>query len=111
MERALRKLRQSHAHVLCVTMGEHGAVALEGDRFHHEPAFKVHAGDTTGAGDVFRGGFIYALLQDQPIDEALRTANAAAAVSCTRLGALNGVPTLDEVRELMAARQARDLTR
>ena len=36
-------------------------------------------------------------------DEALRTANAAAAVSCTRLGALNGVPSLDEVRELMAA--------
>jgi len=39
----------------------------------------------------------------QPIEQALRTANAAAAVSCTRLGALNGVPTLDEVRELMAA--------
>jgi sugar/nucleoside kinase (ribokinase family) len=36
------------------------------------------------------------------MDQALRTANAAAAVSCTRLGALNGVPTLAEVRELMA---------
>jgi sulfofructose kinase len=103
MERALRKLRQSHDHVLCVTMGDHGAIALEGDRFYHEPAFKVQAVDTTGAGDVFRGGFIYALLQNQPMPEALRTANAAAAVSCTRLGALNGVPTVDEVRTLMAA--------
>jgi sulfofructose kinase len=103
MERALRKLRQSHTHTLCVTMGEHGAMALEGDRFVHEPAFRVHAVDTTGAGDVFRGGFVYALLHDQRIDEALRTANAAAAVSCTRLGALNGVPTIDEVRALMTA--------
>ena len=103
MEGALRKLRKTLDNVLVVTMGEHGAMALEGDRFYHEPAFKVHAVDTTGAGDVFRGGFIYALVNGQPIDQALRTANAAAAVSCTRLGALNGVPTLAEVRELMAA--------
>lgn len=102
-EAALRKLRKTLDNVLVVTMGEQGASALVGDRFYHEPAFKVHAVDTTGAGDVFRGGFIYALVNGQPIDQALRTANAAAAVSCTRLGALNGVPTLAEVRELMAA--------
>jgi len=103
MEAALRKLRTRHHNVLVVTMGEHGAMALVGDRFYHEPAFKVHALDTTGAGDVFRGGFIYALVHGQPIDQALRSANAAAAVSCTRLGALNGVPTLDEMNELMAS--------
>ena len=102
-EAALRKLRQTLDNVLVVTMGEQGASALEGDRFDHEPAFKVHAVDTTGAGDVFRGGFIYALINGQPIDQALRTANAAAAVSCTRLGALNGVPTLAQVHELMTA--------
>lgn len=103
MERALRKLRRTFDNVLVVTLGEHGAMALEGDTFHHEPAFQVAAVDTTGAGDVFRGGFIYALVNGLPIDEALRTGNAAAAVACTRLGALNGVPTLAEVRELMAA--------
>ena len=103
VEASLRKLRKTLDNVLVVTMGEHGSSALEGDRFHHEPAFKVHAIDTTGAGDVFRGGFIYALVNGQPIGQALRTANAAAAVSCTRLGALNGVPTLAEVRELMTA--------
>jgi sulfofructose kinase len=102
-EAALRSLRKTLDNVLVVTMGEHGASALDGDRFYHEPAFAVHAVDTTGAGDVFRGGFIYALVNGQPVDQALRTANAAAAVSCTRLGALNGVPTLTEVRELMTA--------
>ena len=103
VESSLRRLRNKFDNVLVVTMGEQGASALEGDRFYHEPAFKVHAVDTTGAGDVFRGGFIYALVNGQPIGEALRTANAAAAVSCTRLGALNGVPTLAEVRDLMTA--------
>jgi len=107
IEAALRKLRKSNDGVLVVTLGEHGAMALEGDRFVHEPAFSVHAVDTTGAGDVFRGGFIYALLNEQPIDQALRTANAAAAVSCTRLGALNGVPTLHEVHELVSAGRVR----
>jgi sugar/nucleoside kinase (ribokinase family) len=102
VEASLRKLRKTLDNVLVVTMGEQGSSALVGDRFYHEPAFMVHAVDTTGAGDVFRGGFIYALVNGQPMDQALRTANAAAAVSCTRLGALNGVPTLAEVRELLA---------
>jgi sugar/nucleoside kinase (ribokinase family) len=103
MEAALRILHERYGNVVVVTMGERGAMAFDGDRIHREPAFPVHATDTTGAGDVFRGGFIYALVHRLPIDEALRTANAAAAVSCTRLGALNGVPTLAEIRELMAA--------
>ena len=107
MEGALRTLRRTLNNVLVVTMGERGAMALENDRFYHEPAFHVHALDTTGAGDVFRGGFIYALVQGQPIEQALRTANAAAAVSCTRLGALNGVPNLEEVTELLASGKVR----
>src|ERR1700730_5836233 len=102
-EQALREMRKTHDGLLCVTRGDQGAVALDGDRFYREPAFDVGAVDTTGAGDVFRGGFIYALLHDQPIDQVLRTANAAAAVSCTRLGALNGVPTMDEIQTVMLA--------
>ena len=102
-EGALCKLREKFDGVLCTTLGEGGAVALVGDRFYREPAFQVQAVDTTGAGDVFRGGFIYSILRGWPIDQVLRTANAAAAVSCTRLGALNGVPTMSEVRDLMTA--------
>ena len=106
IEQALRMLRKRHdQRAVSSRIGEHGAMVLDGDRFYQEPAFSVHAVDTTGAGDVFRGGFIYALVNGQPMDQALRTANAAAAVSCTRLGALNGVPTLDEVNALIASRK------
>ncbi len=100
-EKALRALRTRHDGLLVVTLGPGGVMALDGDRFVHVPAFTVPVADTTGAGDVFRGGFIYGLLHDWPLDRTLRFANAAAAVSCTRLGALNGVPTLEETARLL----------
>ena len=56
----------------------------------------MHAVDTTGAGDVFRAAFIYGLLKGLPPRDMLRFANAAAAVSCTRAGAMASVPTTDE---------------
>jgi sugar/nucleoside kinase (ribokinase family) len=71
-------------------------VALDGDRFLVSPGFVVNAADTTGSGDVFRAGFIYGLLHGWPTDRVLRMANAAAAVACTRVGAMAGIPTLDE---------------
>ena len=57
--------------------------------------------DTTGAGDVFRGAMIVALLRGDRPQDMLRFANAAAGVSCTRLGAINGVPSLEETMQLM----------
>jgi sulfofructose kinase len=101
-ERALRRLRKIHAGLLVVTVGQHGAVALDGDRFIVSPGFAVDAVDTTGSGDVFRAGFIYGLLQDWPVERVLRMANASAAVACTRLGAMAGIPTLDEVLSLVS---------
>ena len=82
-------------------------MALHGDQIHYAPAFEVEAVDTTGAGDVFRAGFIYALLREWPTEEILRFANAAAAVSCTRLGALGGIPALEEVEALVASGNVR----
>jgi sugar/nucleoside kinase (ribokinase family) len=104
---ALGRLRRPHHRLLCVTLGERGAIALDEDGVHRVPAFQVEAVDTTGAGDVFRAGLIYALLRGWPTPDLLRFANAAAAVSCTRLGALGGIPSLDEVEALVASGQVR----
>ena len=106
-EQALRALLRPQHRMLCVTLGERGAMALDKDGIHYVPAFAVDAVDTTGAGDVFRAGFIYALLRGWPTEEILRFANAAAAVSCTRLGALGGIPALDEVEALVASGRVR----
>jgi sulfofructose kinase len=100
VERALRKIRRTHNGLLCVTLGARGAMLLDGDNLHHVPAPRVEAVDATGAGDVFRGGFIYALLRGDAPTDILRFANAAAAVSCTRPGAMDSVPTLAEIETL-----------
>jgi sulfofructose kinase len=101
LERALRKLRRVQPGIICVTLGARGSMVLDGDRIYHEPAFQVEAVDTTGAGDVFRGAFIYALLNGDSPHEILRFANAAAGSSVTRLGAINGVPTLEDTTRLL----------
>ena len=101
LEDALRLLRHTHTGLLCATRGARGAIAIEEDRICVSPGFKVAAVDTTGAGDVFRGGFIYGRLQGWPMDQVLDFANAAAAISCTRLGAMQGIPALAEVRAML----------
>lgn len=103
LERALRKLRRSHAGMLCATMGPHGSMLLVGERLYVEPANHVDTVDTTGAGDVFRGAFIAALLRGDAPGEMLRFANAAAAVSVTRRGAMAGVPSPEDVDAILAA--------
>lgn len=106
-EDALAQLRRPHHRLLCVTLGERGAMALDADGLHYVPAFRVEAVDTTGAGDVFRAGFLYALLRGWSTEDILRFANAAAAVSCTRLGALGGIPSLQEVETMVASGSVR----
>jgi sulfofructose kinase len=101
-ESALRQLRTEHDGLLCVTLGAEGALALDGDQAIHSPGFKVVAVDTTGAGDVFRAGFIYGTLQGWDTPRTLRFANAAAGLSCTRPGAIAGVPSLEEIERFLA---------
>jgi sugar/nucleoside kinase (ribokinase family) len=101
--RALRALRQRHGAMLCVTRGEHGSMLLTGDRLYEAPAFSVTAVDTTGAGDIFRAGMIYALLRGERPDRMLRWGNAAAALACTRHGAMDSVPSLEQVHALVGS--------
>ena len=101
LDSGLYKLRESHQGILCVTLGPRGSMMLVGEELIYEPAFSITAADTTGAGDVFRAAFIRALLLGEAPHDILRFANAAAALSCTRPGAISAVPSLTEVEEFM----------
>lgn len=97
--------RGSGAAVVCVTLGEQGCLARVGNREIRVPAFAVPVVDTTGAGDVFRAGFIAAWLHGGDgtnVEEALRWANAVAALKCRGLGARTTTPTLTELRGFLA---------
>jgi sugar/nucleoside kinase (ribokinase family) len=86
-----------------VTLGDRGCLALEGDRLHRVPAYRVPVIDTTGAGDVFHGVFAYGLALGKPFEDNLRFASAAAALCCRALGGRGGLGTRDEVEALIAA--------
>jgi ribokinase len=77
---------------LIVTLGAEGARWIS--RAHTElvPAFRVTAVDTVGAGDCFNAAAAVALAEGKPLTEAVRFANAAAALSVTKRGAVAGMP-------------------
>ncbi len=87
--------------VVGVTLGSRGAVFHSLGRTSHFPAFTVPVADTTGAGDVFHGGFIYGLLQAWPLDRIIRFAHATAGLKCMQIGARRGIPRLAEVESFM----------
>ncbi len=91
------------------TLGEEGVLAWDGAQFRYAAAFRVQPVDTTGAGDIFHAGFIYGLLQGWPLQRQLDFACAAAALSCTAVGARGSIQSVECIERLMAtgARHAR----
>jgi len=102
--------RQTHGFV-CSTLGDDGAIALVDGELLHIEGLKVTAVDTTGAGDVFHGGFIYGLLQNWDVVEILTFANAAAALKCKELGGRKGIPSLEEVKRFLSTLKTKEKTR
>jgi sugar/nucleoside kinase (ribokinase family) len=100
-EKALLELQKYTPGFLCATLGHQGAVALVNGEFLHVKGFEVNTVDTTGAGDVFHGGFIYGLLQNWEVLKILRFANAVAALKCRELGGRKGIPTLKETQRFL----------
>ena len=98
--------RDFGAALVCVTLGAEGSLAWCGGREVRTPPFPVDCVDSTGAGDAFRGAFAAACLAspEGAIEDVLSYANAVAALNCRALGARGGLPTRDEVQQLMLAR-------
>jgi sulfofructose kinase len=87
-----------------VTLGDKGSALLHREEIVEAPAFPVDVVDTTGAGDVFHGAFVYGLLQGWEAGDILLFANAVSALKCTRLGGRAGIPRVAEVRTFLGAR-------
>jgi ribokinase len=80
-----------------ITLGARGVFVADGELSRLVTGFKVHAVDTTAAGDTFNGALAVALAEGQPLLAAARFACAAAAISVTRLGAQTSAPTRSEI--------------
>lgn len=101
LEAALAKIRQSGPGCVVSTLGRDGAIGLCGEGMVRSPGFKVACIDSTGAGDVFHGAFIYGLVMGWGTERILEFSNAAAALNCTMIGARGGIRPLEEIFDLI----------
>jgi len=99
---AVRKLYEHNGHPVVVTLGERGLLWGTGGHFRHMPAFGVDSIDTTAAGDIFHGAFVYGILKGMPLETTLRLAAATAALSTMLRGGRTSIPPLAKVQEFLS---------
>jgi ribokinase len=84
-----------------MTLGKRGAYIATGRVREWMKGFKVEAVDTTAAGDIFNGALAVALAEGRALSDAVRFAQAAAAISVTRAGAQPSAPKRSEIERLL----------
>jgi ribokinase len=92
-----RDLAQLGPRTVVVKLGDQGCLWWDGTNEVYAPPFSMKAVDTTAAGDTFNAALAVALSEGREPADALRFANAAAAISVTRLGAQASIPSRAEV--------------
>ncbi|MGD8107090.1 ribokinase [Pantoea sp. FN0302] len=95
--RAAAVLHEKGIAQVLITLGSRGVWLSEEGAGQRIPGFRVQAVDTIAAGDTFNGALITALLEQQPMPQAVRFAHAAAAIAVTRSGAQPSVPWREEI--------------
>ncbi len=108
--RCLQALRRLNGREVVVTLGERGVLYLERGELRRLPAFPVRAVDTTGAGDIFHGAFAYGILCGWALSRTVRFAAMAAALSVSRPGARDSIPSLAEVEAALGGQAGAPLT-
>ncbi|MCF8884823.1 MAG: PfkB family carbohydrate kinase, partial [Aigarchaeota archaeon] len=103
--KAGKKLIEKGVEYSVITLGSQGAVLVTSDKYIYYPSFKVDVVDTTGAGDAFNAGLAVALSQGHTIEEAVKWANACAALKITKIGAQSGLPDKYELEEFLRKNQ------
>ena len=100
-EAGLRAAQHRTSGLVGVTLGAAGASWLERGKFRHQPAFRIIARDTTGAGDTFHGAYALAIAQQKPIALAMRYAAAAAAIKVRCGEGWDGMPDPAAIEQLL----------
>ncbi len=90
---------------IVLTLGADGSIYKDGDYCVQQQIYKVTPVDTTSAGDTFTGFFIGSLINGEKVENAMDIAARASAITVTRLGAGQSIPTKDEVDNFKGLRK------
>ena len=100
-ERNLKLLSRRGPSTVIVTLGSKGSVAYEDGNFFKRGVYDVDVVDSTGAGDVFHGAYIFGLVKGWSIENILDFATAVSSIKCTAIGGRAGIPTYDMTKKFM----------
>ena len=95
-------LAERGPHTVIITLGEKGCVGVYKGGTFSLPAFDITPRDTTGAGDVFHGAYIYGMLKGWDAPECARWASATSAIKCVGMGGRAALPTEEMVQKFIA---------
>jgi ribokinase len=99
--RAADILLRKGVQTVVITLGSRGAFVSNAMSKQHVPGFPAKPVDTTAAGDTFNGALAVALAEGKPLVDAVRFANAAGAISVTRMGAQPSAPSRKEIEKFL----------
>jgi len=100
-KKAIKNFLYHGAEAAVVTCGSRGCYGGDKTGIYYQPAFQVDVVDTTGAGDVFHGAFIFGLLKNWELSKILKFASATAAIKCNALGGRSGIPDFTSVNKFL----------
>jgi len=98
VEESMRQIQRAGCKRVVATLGEEGSIGYDGEQMFRVAAFSVPVVDTTGAGDVYHGAFVFGLLRGWRLPQIMEFANAVAALKCRQLGGRAGIPQYHEVK-------------
>ncbi len=101
IRRAAQSLLEKGVGTVIITLGAKGVYAANNDTNAFIPGFTVTPVDTTGAGDIFNGALAVSVAEGKSLSEAIRFANAAAALSVTKLGAQPSAHHRDDIEHFL----------
>ena len=93
-------LKENVNNTLIITLGSKGCLLIKNNQYKYFTPYKVNAIDTTGAGDIFNAGLASTIL-NETIENSIKFAQAASAISVTRPYVMDAIPTFYEVEEFI----------
>lgn len=94
-----KKMLETYKNNVIVTLEDRGCLYCKDNKIKLMPSIKVQPIDSTGAGDIFHGAFTYGIANNYDIEEVLKIANITGALSVTKIGSRQSVPTKKEMKE------------
>jgi sulfofructose kinase len=94
------KMEETFKNNIIITLEDKGSLYRTLDKIKIMPSIKVKAIDSTGAGDLYHGAFVYGISQGYDLEKIIRISNITGALSVTKMGGRHSVANIEEVMKI-----------